>query len=84
MMKNDMIQIGDSEAPIVGATYMWQNAVVVYVVEVLPSVLPTYKWDVVVEYFSKAGKCFCKLRTPWLPGSFRLTFKPGDPLTGAA
>ncbi len=81
MMKNDMIQIGDSEAPIVGATYMWQEAQIVSVLEVLPSALPTYKWDVVVEYFSKGGKCFLTLRTPWLPGSFRLTFKPGGQLS---
>lgn len=79
MIKNDSIQLGDKEAPIVGATYLWQNQIV-NVIEVLPSV-NIGKLDVVVEYFSKAGKCFCSLRTAWLPGNFKLTFVPEGKLS---
>jgi hypothetical protein len=80
MIKNDSIQLGDSEAPIVGASYLWQNQPVA-ILETRPSDLSVYKWDVKVEYFSKAGKCFLNVWTPWLPGSFKLTFVPGGKLT---
>lgn len=82
MIKNDTIQLGDSEAPIVGASYLWQNQPVA-ILETRPSELATYKLDVKVEYFSKGGKCFLSLWTPWLPGSFKLTFVPGGNLARA-
>jgi hypothetical protein len=84
MMKNDMIQTTaeDLENPIVGATYLW-NGLRVAVVAVMPSELSTHTWDVVVEYFSKAGKCYLQQRAQWIPGSFLLTFKPGGTLVRA-
>lgn len=79
MIKNDNIQLGDSETPIVGAGYSWQGLPVA-VLDVMPSSLSCYKYDVVVEYFDKVLGKWTSLLTPWLPGSFTLTFKPGGNL----
>jgi len=85
MMKNDLnhTTAEDHTTPIVGASYLWQGMPCA-VLETRPSELSTYTWDVKVEYFSKAGKCFLSLWTPWLPGCFLLTFKPGGQLTRVA
>jgi hypothetical protein len=82
MMKNDMIQTTeeDLKTPIIGAAYLWQGQPVT-VREIRASELNPYTWDAKVEYFSKAGKCYLSLWTPWLPGSFLLTFKPGGQLS---
>jgi hypothetical protein len=84
MMKNAMIQTTaeDLKTPIIGASYWWQGQLVT-VRETRASELNPYTWDANVEYFSKAGKCFLSLWTPWLPGSFLLNFKPGGPLSRA-
>ena len=85
MMKNDMnhTTAEDHITPIVGAAYLWQGQAVC-ILETRPSELSTYTWDVEVEYFCRDRKEFLTLWTPWLPGCFLLTFKPGGQLTQVA